>query len=291
MKYHLCLTPERLLKTQMIMRALRPSLPGSVIVTGEPPEGSPFVVWGHLWTGEKIVPPAIERGTPFYFIDNGYMHPANGGAQGYYAVTYRSFAPMLLDDPDWARLRVDMKDWRDPSQNPNGRVLVCAPGRGFGKMFGWDMNSWLADIVVKLKTMTDRPIVVRDKWATTPFEQELQNTAIVVTHSSKAAIRAIHAGIPCIVEHTSACAPVAGSDLSQLEHPPMPDRTRWWASLMCQQFTLDEMRKGTATHWLEEAERQGEREKETSVPNMSRLLGDSPTPSKQRRRAWKQKKS
>lgn len=288
MRYHLCLTPERLLKTQMIMRALRSSLPESVIVTGEPPAGAAFVVWGHLWTGEKIVPPAIELGTPFYFIDNGYLQPANGGSQGYYAVTYRSFAPMLLDDPDWARLPVEMKDWQDPAQKPGGQVLVCAPGRGFGKMFGWDMDAWLTNVVAKLKTLTDRPIVVRDKQAITPLEQDLQNTAVVVTHSSKAAIRAIHAGIPCIVEHTCACAPVAGSDLAQLESPPMPDRTRWWASLMCQQFTLDEMRRGAAQHWLEQAARQGDREKLTSIPAMSRLLIDQST---KRSRKWKHKKS
>lgn len=271
MKYHLCVTPERVEKTSMIMRAVAGSLNGSLIV-GEPPAGLPFVVWGHLWTGAKIVPPALQRGTPFYFIDNGYYKPANGSPVGYYALTYRSFAPMLLDDPDMSRLPMPMKDWQHPSTKSNGHVLICAPGLGFGKMFGWDMPAWTAKIVQRMSSLTAREVVVRGKDSKVPLAQDIQNASVVITHSSKATIAAIFEGVPCIVEGLSSCAPVCGWDLSQVEDPPMPDRRKWWASLMCQQFTLEEMRRGYAKHWLEVAAKQGERDIQKGLPQISRLV-------------------
>jgi hypothetical protein len=58
------------------------------------------------------------------------------------------------------------------------------------------------------------------------------------------------AGVPVFVDGASAAAPVGNLDVSQIEQPVMPDRTRWLHSLACQHFTLDEMRDGAAWRCL-----------------------------------------
>jgi hypothetical protein len=274
MAYHLLVTLERNAKTQRIMNYVRGSLDAHAGFTYDVPKqvSDQFVIWGHLFNGERATPAAWDAGTPFYFIDNGYMDPANGGASGYYAITYRSFSPMLLDDPDMSRLPIEFKDWQDPAQKPDGTVLLCMPGPSFGKMFRWDIPQWGRDIVERLKQVTEREIVVRDKSATHPLAEDLKRAAVVITHSSKSTVQAIREGIPCIVEPLSPCAPVAGNDLAQIETPPMPDRKKWWASLMCQQWSPDELTRGAARHWLAVAAQQGERIYKAGRPELSTLL-------------------
>lgn len=268
----LCVTPERQVKTRRIMTALRGSLDGK-ICHGRPPKWpAPFVVWGHLWTGAKLVPGAMEKGVPFRFVDNGYHLPARGQATGYYALTWGSLWPMLLDDPDLTRLPVKMKPWRQPSKNPAGTILVCLPGPGVGKMFGWNMGIWAEQVVAEIRKHSDREIVIRGKNAPTPLAADMERAAVMVAHSSKAAVEAVLAGLPAIVEPMSPAAPVCGTDLSLIETPPMPSRRAWWASLMCQQFTLDELRSGAAREWLAIAERQGERNIAPGIPPMSQLV-------------------
>jgi hypothetical protein len=270
--FQLCVTPERRQKTRRIMEALRGCFPEHQLCLGKPRPDKPFAVWGHRWTGAQIVPRAWKAGAPFYFIDNGYHVPANGSSHGYYSVTYRSFGPMFLDEPDMSRLPVVMKDWRPPRDDPDGVVLLCMPGEWFGKMFGWNMSHWSEAVIAEVGKHTSRPIVVRDKDSSIPFEYDLCRAAVVITHSSKAAVRAILDGVPCIVESLNPAAPVSGTSLSQIEDPPMPDRARWWASLMCQQFSLDEMRRGEARHWLQVAREQGERDMRPGLPVYSTLL-------------------
>lgn len=270
---HLCVTPERQQKTLLIMRAMQGSLRGSAICHGAPPDRrAAFAVWGHLWTGARLVPPALQAGAPFWFVDNGWHLPARGRPVGYYGITYRSIMPMLLDQPDMTRLPVAMAPWRDPA-NSSGPVLLCLPGGAFGRMFGWDMASWARGAASALRRHTSREILMRDKDCPRPLAEDLERAAVVVTHSSKVAVDAVLAGVPVIVEPGCAAAPVGGTDLAMVDAPPMPDRARWWGSLMCQQFTLSELRRGVAAPWLEVARRQGEREIVAGVPPMTRLFG------------------
>lgn len=275
MQYHLLATVERRAKTERIMESIRPSLDARPGITLDvAPRGEPFVIWGHLFNGLRAVPQALEDGTPFYFVDNGYFEPAKGSMVGYYALTYRSFSPQFLDDPDMSRLPTTFKEWRDPAQHPDRHVLVTVPGEAFGQMFKWDMRQWVADVEAEIRKHTDRRIVVRRKDSRTPYEQDMANAAVVVTHTSKSAVDAIREGIPVICEPLCSAGPVSGHDLSQIETPPMPDREKWWASLMCQQFTPDEFRRGAAREWLRIAAEQGERDIKTGWPAYSVLLGE-----------------
>jgi hypothetical protein len=119
-----CIEPERVEKTERLMRALEKGAGGTVCM-GAPLDDGEFIVWGHCWLSERIVPAAQAAGRPWWLIDNGYYMPARGQATGYYSITYRGTAPVLLDKPDLSRLRVDMVPWRT---RRDGHILLAMPG-------------------------------------------------------------------------------------------------------------------------------------------------------------------
>ncbi|MDH6658363.1 UNVERIFIED_ORG: hypothetical protein M2435_001262 [Rhizobium sophorae] len=240
----LCVTPERRHKTTRIMAALQSGSGGCCrVVEGPPPSGQSFVVWGQRWLSEKIVPKALQCGSDWWHVDNGFCWPANGRSDGYYAITFRSLSPQPIADADPKRLPHCMADWR---QGCSGHVLLALPGQYYGRMLGLNMAAWCASIEDQIRQHTDRPIRIREKGCPRPLADDLAGAFVVVTHSSKVAVDAVVAGIPAIVEPTNPAAPVCSTDLAEIETPKMPERDTWWASLMAQQFTLDEMRSGFA---------------------------------------------
>ncbi|MEJ6845089.1 hypothetical protein V3589_02550 [Sinorhizobium fredii] len=240
----LCVTSERRQKTLRIMMALRQGSGGhGRLIEGAPPAGEPFVVWGQRWLSEKIVPPAVIRGTDWWHVDNGFYWPANGRPVGYYAITYRGLTPVFFADADPRRLPFRMAGWR---QSRGDYVLLALPGMHYGRMLGQDMTDWCERIVPRIMAHTDRPIIIREKGCSRPLAHDLARASVVVTHSSKVAVDAVVAGVPAIVEPTNPAAPVCSTDLAEIENPKMPEREKWWSSLMAQQFTLDEMKSGLA---------------------------------------------
>lgn len=253
-----CVTPEREIKTAKIMSALAQGWgePAQVVVGAPPDNNEPFVIWGHLWMALKIIPDAIKRKRPFWFIDNGYWQPAQGRDKGYYRLTYRGIAPVELRSPDVRRAAatgVVMKPWRKTGKH----VVIALPGIKSGKPFGLDLAEWCKTIEFRVRTHTARPVVIRAKDSEKPLAEDLRDAWALVTHSSNAAVEAAIAGIPVFVEHTSAAAPVGSLDLGGLEYPRTPDdRDKWFASLVSQQFSLAEMRDGTAYKFLRQVREQ-----------------------------------
>lgn len=256
-----CVTEERSEKTARIMTALAHGTGGKLCYA--PPNNDTFAVWGHKWLGEKIVPPAMAQGRPFWFVDNGYWMPAKGGATGYYSLSYRGVWPVLLENPDMNRLAIDLAPWQLPK--PKQYVLLALPCPTYGQMLGLDMPSWIAGISDQIRKYTSRRIVIRDRQSRRRLEFDLAGAAVVVTHSSKVAVDAVRFGIPAIVDPANPAAPVCSTDLSQIESPQMPDRSKWWASLMCQQFTIPEMRDRTAKYWMDAVSEQRDRQERKNV--------------------------
>lgn len=232
------------------------------IVVDYPPNKlqEPFIIWGHLWHAEKLIPVAMRDGRQWWFIDNGWFMPAKGEATGYYRITYRGLSPVYMKDPpDPKRNRTNMKEWRDKAAR--GHILLALPGEGFGKPFGFDLNAWAVETMSALRARTDRQIIIREKGCPRPLQNDFAGAWAVVTHSSAVGVEAILHGLPAFVHPWSAAAPVANLSLDNIENPVMPDnRKEWWASLMCQQFTIPEMAAGLAFKYLCQVREQWERE-------------------------------
>lgn len=266
--YYLCVTPDRELKTRMMMDALSVgfnNIPHRIVL-GKPPENMfPFVVWGQEWTALEIIPEAIKVGRGFWHLDNGYWNPARGGVRGYYRMTYRSMTPVLLN-MDKSKLRVPtatLQQWRK-----NGRhVLLAMPGVHFGMALGIDVRSWCDKIVDEVRSICkeiDRPLVIRNRdEKVRNLRDDLSNAWAVVTHSSNVAVDAVISGIPVFVQSTSAAAPVGRLDLD-LANPITPGRDQWLRSLASQHFTINEMKNGTAQFWMKKIEEIVDQSKEPS---------------------------
>lgn len=249
----LCITPERSVKTEMILSAFAESVPGKpMFIVGPPPDdGQPFAVWGQDWTAREAIPKAVKSGRAFWHLDNGFIKSAQGSRFGYYRVTYRGLSPILIEQPllsDRAR-DVHLKPWRRDGDH----VLFALPGQDFGRAIGLNMVSWIETMSARMKTLTARPVLTRPKKhrGGRPLQVDLNNCWALITHSSNVAVEAAIAGIPVFVEPTNPAAPIGNEFLEELEFPAMPDRSQWIESLMCQQFTLDEMKSGIAMPHLE----------------------------------------
>lgn len=246
-----CLTQERLEKSRRVLDNLVMGwVPRGRVIVGPPPDdGSPFAVYGHRWLAEEIIPPALKSGRPFWHIDNGFWLPGRGSMRGYYRISYRGLAPILLKNFDRHRVIAKPPTFR-PWRTSGRHILFAHPGEYYGRCVGVHIPRWIVVMRRKLRACTDRPILEREKNCERPLSEDLRDCWALVTHSSNVAIDAVVVGIPVFVAPTSPAVPVGNLSLDDLENPQMPDRDAWWSSLRCQQFMLDEMRDGTAYRLL-----------------------------------------
>lgn len=247
--------PERRNKFEMIMRNLAAGWKdGAKCIHGAPPDDdNPVACYGQIWGTEKVLQRATARDRIYWHIDNGFWKPGRGQWQGYYRFTYRSMTARFLPDSPrqrFERLGIRLKPWT----RWGNHILLALPGLEYGVGIGLDMPYWIKEIERELRNSTDRPILIRDRLSPRPLMQDLRGAWAVVTHSSNVAVDAVCEGIPVFVSPLSMAAPVGNLTLLDLEHPKKPERIEWCYSLACQQFTVAEMRSGTAYHHLKRVE-------------------------------------
>jgi hypothetical protein len=157
-------------------------------------------------------------------------------------------------------LGLDLAPWRTQGSH----VLVCLQRDGGWSMKGTDMTEWTYRTVRDLRSMTDRPILIRphpkhqmDLTALTnlpgvsqsgpgrSLEQDLAGAWAAVFCNSSSSVAAALAGIPVFADDDDCVAwAVANHDLSQIETPVMPDRTQWLNDLAAAHWTDAESQSG-----------------------------------------------
>jgi hypothetical protein len=145
------------------------------------------------------------------------------------------------------RLGIDLKPWRQDGKH----VLVC-PSRGIG--LNPMPKDWVQRTTAELRKYTDREIRVRPhpgNWKKLPqhpsvsLAEDLRDAWACVIWASAAGLHALAAGIPVIrtAPHWIG-ADAAGSDLAQIESPPMPDRAPAFERMASAQWSLSEIESG-----------------------------------------------
>ena len=206
------------------------------------------VVWGVLRESDRILAQAKAQSLYFFYIDHAYFNRGHGKA---YRITRNRYEAGPIRDcpPDrLSRLRLNIAPWRKSGRN----IIVCPPTEYF--MYAHGCLDWLETTLKKLRSVTDRPIIIREKpkpgEKIVPLPQALESAHAVVTHSSNVAIEAACLGTPVFVAPASAAAPIGRTDVAEIEEPNYPDREPWLAHLAYNQFSFDEIRDGVAWRTL-----------------------------------------
>ena len=200
------------------------------------------------------------RGRKWIYWDRGYLrrvfatHLPRGADMGVRMGYYRWHLNrpqmgQIYDVPDdrWKALKLDERCEKGNQVSPwnrSGKHIVIADTLpDYWKLFS--DPDWTKRTVARLKAITKRPIIVRDKESKRPLREELANAHCLVAHGSIAAVESVVMGCPVFVEPISAAALVGSTNLEQVETPVYPERMSWLRSLAYCQFTEDELCDGT----------------------------------------------
>ena len=132
------------------------------------------------------------------------------------------------------------------------------------------MYQWVNETFEKIKTYTDRTIVVRPH-PRSPLSLNLPGVEVeipkqlpgtyddfdidynfhcVVNHNSGPALQAAINGVPCICDSSSLAYPVS-SKFEEIEKISLPDRKDWFLKLCHTEWTVDEIAQGIPLKRLE----------------------------------------
>jgi len=196
---------------------------------------------------------AQAEGRDWYYGDHGYFRRGR-----YYRITRNAYQPDgtigTCSRARFDQLHVNLA----PAWTRGVSIVVCPNSPAYMSWFGIDAHQWCADLVLQLTHLTKRPIVVRWKVDAKlrPLYIDLHNAHLVVVFSSASAIEALAAGVPvCTLASWASSAPMGITDLTQVESPYYPDlvqRDQFLFNLAHRQWTLEEMRNGTAWRALNE---------------------------------------
>jgi hypothetical protein len=230
------------------------------------------VIWSVLWHGRMAPNQAVwnhyrSLGRPVVIIDVGALYRGNTWkiavnnitADGYYGHT---------QNLDWDRpRRLGISMALNFSTNP--RIIIAAQhSRSLQVAELISQEHWIMQQVEQLRTVTDRPIVVRphprcalDLTMLAPYitierPQKIANSYdsynlafdchAMVNYNSGPGIQAALAGTRPIVDSSSLAHPVS-IKLADIDQPYAVDRDQWLVEICHTEYTANEIAQG---HWV-----------------------------------------
>lgn len=199
-------------------------------------DGSNVAIWKEV----------VRSGRDYFYVDNSYFDVAR---ERQFRITKNALQHSGRGTSDGTRFRalgVPIEPWRTGGHH----VLLVPQSEHFMRTVVGAEADWMVPTIHALEALTKRPLLTRawdrnkGKLAMT-LRDDLMDAHAVVTWSSAAAITAVLAGVPVITLGQCAAEPMSGS-LQQIESLPRPEREEWAGVLADQQWTLDEIRNGTA---------------------------------------------
>jgi hypothetical protein len=199
----------------------------------------------------------------------------------------------LNRDAVWAQLRPTQADqrlqelgikWNGWHNDTQGHIVIALQLPGDASLRGQDINEWAFDTVQRLRTVCDRPIVVRchplvsdrgfqdhnelagkilmagidhirfSDGAVVPWSQDLNGAYCTVTYTSGMAIDSVMAGIPTIAcDEGNFAWGISSNEIEEVRDVRRASRSeieQWLRFLSGCQWNIDEMRNGTAWQHL-----------------------------------------
>lgn len=205
-------------------------------ITGAPKSATGTVLYGVKATNAEAYRAMRRAGGDFYAVDNSYFDQTRGTM---FRVTKNAFqcTAQLDDETDVTRFAATGAVI-EPVVHRKGYVLIVEQSQDHMDYVAEDAGTFYAltkYLRAKRNTRTrawraDKPTLMDT------LAQDLGGADMVATHSSAAGVMAVLAGIPV------QCSPFCVAYGIR----PWDDRLRWAGVLADNQFTLDEMKDGTA---------------------------------------------
>lgn len=219
----------------------------------------------------SVVESCRKEGRTAVVLDLGYWcRKAGGRFEGYYKVSVNDNHPMYILGQDvpadrFERLGVRVRPMRQESR-PDDFVLVAGMSRKACWAYRLGFEEWERAAIERLRAETRRRIVYRPKKSVVldatrlgdgysppsePLHRALERAHILVARHSNAALDALVAGVPCLVEHGIAKA--LSTEWGSVESPRIPtdeERMALFARAAYAQWTLAELGDGTAWRFL-----------------------------------------
>jgi hypothetical protein len=234
------------------------------------------IIWSVLWSGRMAANQAVwshyrSLGRPVIVIDVGALYRGETWKVALNSITANGYYGHK-ENLDWDRPRkLGISLALNFTRNP--RIIVAAQhARSLQTVGLSSMEGWIVQQVEQLRTVTDRPIVVRPhprsplNWAglvhlppdvVIEQPQKIANTYdsynlafdchAIVNHNSGTGIQAALAGTRPIVDSTSLAHPVS-IQIENIDQPYTVDRDQWLTEICHTEYTVQEIQQGL---WLQ----------------------------------------
>lgn len=222
----------------------------AAFIEGAPQDAKGSVFYGVDQTNIRHWQRVSRSGEPYWYCDNSFFDKTRGTHFRIGRNCVQHDGQGRSQGERFKALALEIKPWRTEGEH----IVICPQSDSFMREVAEYQGDWLSDVVGTIALVSNRSLVVRN-WARdkpklqATLARDLVGAWMLVTYSSAAAIQALLAGIP--VSAIGGAARWAGTDPLAIETPFYPeDRERFFGVLADNQFTIDEMRDGTAWNLL-----------------------------------------
>jgi hypothetical protein len=211
------------------------------------------VVLGQRGPAKEILTSYRALYVPALVIDAGYLRrEANYWQVGWNGLNW--LTPVQCQADRWKALGLSMTKGRQEGNH----VLICGQKAGDAQ-HNINPVRYAESTITELRRHTNRELVWRphpgnsdrvngaDRVSESqgnPLANDLVGAHCLVTHNSNSGHEALIAGVPVFCDSRAIYAECANIDLSQIERPKMPARSRYFYRLAYSQWTPDEMASG-----------------------------------------------
>lgn len=207
----------------------------------------PAAFYGVNHSNEAIWRAVLADGRDRYMIDNSYFDALRQRSFRITRNRMQHSGTGASDGKRWRAIGAELKPWRTVGSH----IVVCPQSESFMALLAGYSGDWTADVVKRLAQHTDREIRIRP-WSrnktkhAASLQADLAGAHAVVVWSSAAAVAAVLAGVPVIVEGDDCAAKPMSGTVDGIENMPTPERENWCGVLADNEFTIGEIQDGTA---------------------------------------------
>jgi hypothetical protein len=237
----------------------------------------------HLVLRQNAVNLQKQNGKRSLIVDsNLFLYADPGNSKHYLRYSFDGIFPTTgfyfdknIDPTRWQKISNNLGISLKPYRTSGSHILVCCQRNGGWSMKGMLVNDWLNKTIATLRSLTDRPIVVRvhpgDKkwrsWFKMPayqnvtlsqkhIKEDLQNAWASIVYNSSPSVASLIEGVPTFVTDPqpefSQVNGVCNTMLKRIEDPKLYDRQEWIERLSMCHWNFEELKSGEAWQFFKQ---------------------------------------